>query len=39
MYSFNGATDDYWDYNISIAKDGFFAMVDMTTLVMTIMMV
>ena len=32
MYSFNGATDDYWDYNISIAKDGFFAMVSMTTL-------
>ncbi len=32
MYSFNGATDDYWDYNISIAKDGFFGMITMTTL-------
>ena len=27
MYSFNGATDDWWDFNISIAKDGFSAMV------------
>ena len=32
MYSFNGATDDYWDFNISIAKDGFSAMVSTTTL-------
>ncbi len=32
MYAFNGATDDYWDFNISIAKDGFFAMVTTTTL-------
>lgn len=31
-YSFNGVTDDYWDYNISIAKDGFAAMVSMTSL-------
>ncbi len=32
MYAFNGATDDYWDFNISIAKDGFSAMVTTTTL-------
>lgn len=32
VYSFNGVTDDYWDYNISIAKDGFTAMVSMTSL-------
>ena len=32
MYSFNGATDDYWDFNISIAKDGFSAMISTTTL-------
>ena len=32
MYSFNGATDDYWDFNISIAKDGFSAMITTTTL-------
>jgi|TARA_B100001093_G_scaffold385156_1_gene371002 uncharacterized protein (TIGR02001 family) len=32
MYSFNGATDDYWDFNVSIAKDGFSAMITTTTL-------
>ncbi len=32
MYAFNGATDDYWDFNISVAKDGFSAMVTTTTL-------
>lgn len=32
MYAFNGATDDYWDFNISIAKDGFSAMITTTTL-------
>jgi len=32
MYSFNGATDDYWDFNISVAKDGFSAMITTTTL-------
>jgi uncharacterized protein (TIGR02001 family) len=32
MYSFNGATDDYWDFNISIAKDGFYGMITTTTL-------
>ena len=32
MYSFNGATDDYWDFSISIAKDGFSAMVTQTSL-------
>jgi uncharacterized protein (TIGR02001 family) len=32
MYAFNGATDDYWDFNVSIAKDGFSAMVTTTTL-------
>lgn len=31
-YSFNGVTDDYWDFNISIAKDGFAAVVSMTSL-------
>lgn len=30
--AFNGVTDDYFDYNISIAKDGFSGMVSMTTL-------
>ena len=32
MYAFNGATDDYWDFNISVAKDGFSAMITTTTL-------
>ena len=32
MYSFNGATDDYWDFGISIAKDGFSAMITQTSL-------
>ncbi len=32
MYSFNGATDDYWDFNISVAKDGFSAMITTTSL-------
>lgn len=32
MYPFNGATDDSWDSNISIAQDGFSAMISTTTL-------
>ena len=31
-YSFNGVTEDYFDDNISIAKDGFSAMISMTDL-------
>lgn len=30
--AFNGVTDDYFDYNISIAKDGFSGMISMTSL-------
>lgn len=32
VYSFNGVTDDYMDFNISIAKDGLAAMVSLTDL-------
>ncbi|MCI5106115.1 MAG: TorF family putative porin [Pseudomonadales bacterium] len=32
MYSFNGATDDYWDFNVSVSKDGFYGMITTTTL-------
>ena len=31
-YSFNGVTEDYMDFNISIAKDGFGAMISFTDL-------
>jgi uncharacterized protein (TIGR02001 family) len=31
-YSFNGVTEDYMDFNVSIAKDGFAAMVTFTDL-------
>jgi len=31
-YSFNGVTEDYMDFNVSIAKDGFTAMVTFTDL-------
>lgn len=30
--SFNGVTDDYFDYNISLSKGGFTAMISKTTL-------
>ena len=30
--AFNGVTDSYMDYNISLAKNGFSAMISMTTL-------
>lgn len=32
VYAFNGVTDDYWDFNISIAKDGLAAMITQTSL-------
>jgi uncharacterized protein (TIGR02001 family) len=32
MYAFNGATDDYFDFNFSIAKDGFAFLVSQTSL-------
>lgn len=31
-YAFNGVTDDYYDYNISLAKDGFTFMISGTSL-------
>ncbi len=30
--AFNGTTDDYYDYNISVSKDGFSAMITGTSL-------
>src|SRR5690606_3892036 len=30
--AFNGVTEGYFDYNVSIAKDGFFAMISLTDL-------
>ena len=31
-YSFNGVTDDYWDFGVSLSKDGLSAMITQTTL-------
>src|SRR5690606_25065190 len=30
--AFNGVTEDYFDYNISISKDGFIGMISLTDL-------